>query len=684
MGKIKKIILLVLALLPILGGSVCFLVPFYRIFSPIDEKKDDSCLGISVINPHDATLEIHPFKNGESYVIIIPSYWDIKQLELVYGKDSLSTDNFELGIPQKVKDIEIVFFQSTQKTVSVHTKSGSIKHVDASIDKSEKEKGLVSFISLHGDTIVTEKMKSISGRGNWTWKRYKKPYNIKISEKRQIFGLKETNTFALLSNYSDYSNLRNWIAFKVGAKLGMPFPLGTEYVSLWIDGDYRGLYLLSEKPEVSETGVDIDSLETRTIIANSLNNKKDLNLRTVFDDGSYIDEETSELGQYRGYDWENNPADISGGYLIEPVQGFRKTNNAGFRVHGELCVDINYPKHPSLEQVCYIKDFYTEMQDAVENQNGVNEKTKKHYTEYIDIQSFVDYYLMQEVFLNSDGGIGSFKMFKNSNRIDSLLYAGPLWDMDLTMGRGKEELHPESNGLLKWPEWGVATYPECLLMSEDVLYQGINLKSRGLMKALVAHKDFENRLKDTYNLKLRPILYEVFWGATVDSIRNKIYPDVMLDNYRNRNLCEYELFDKSIDNMKSFMKRRIDFLDRIWNDSLKGYHKVSLDIGKNGTGHYRKIGLYVRDGEIIDLPEIHMNKRLMGIYSDSGDIIDLSEPVRNDMNLKFVWSSNLINIDYWKNWLATNKQALYGLVVFLVSALIDCFILLYSFLHKRK
>ena len=98
----------------------------------------------------------------------------------------------------------------------------------------------------------------IRGRGNSTWLWYdKKPYRIKLDKKASILGLAEEKDWVLLANYRDPTNLMNTFVFTAGEKLGMPFTNHTRFVEVTLNGDYIGLYQLTEQVEQGETRVNV-------------------------------------------------------------------------------------------------------------------------------------------------------------------------------------------------------------------------------------------------------------------------------------------------------------------------------------------------------------------------------------------------------------------------------------------
>ena len=116
-------------------------------------------------------------------------------------------------------------------------------------------------IKIESDTIAWnyEGHGRIRGRGNSTWEWYpKKPYRLKLDEKAEILGLAADKDWVLLANYRDPTHLMNTFVFEMGERLGIPYPNHSRYVEVTLNGDYVGLYQLTEQIEQGKNRVNID------------------------------------------------------------------------------------------------------------------------------------------------------------------------------------------------------------------------------------------------------------------------------------------------------------------------------------------------------------------------------------------------------------------------------------------
>jgi hypothetical protein len=132
----------------------------------------------------------------------------------------------------------------------------------AKVDSKEKADYRACTIKIESDTAVWnyEGRGRIRGRGNSTWLWYpKKPYRIKLDEKASILGMAEEKDWVLLANYRDPTHLMNTFVFAMGQGLGVPYTNTNRYVEVTLNGDYIGLYQLTEQVEQGKSRVNINS-----------------------------------------------------------------------------------------------------------------------------------------------------------------------------------------------------------------------------------------------------------------------------------------------------------------------------------------------------------------------------------------------------------------------------------------
>lgn len=300
-------------------------------------------------------------------------------------------------------------------------------YVDSS--KRNTTTAALKMIDAAGSEISTMDIKELKARGNSTFTyAAKKSYQMKLETASDLLQNGENvKTWVLLANYFDATLMHDKLFKDMAAALEMPYTASCDWVNLYYDGEYRGVYLLSEKNAVKDTGINITDLEA---MYKDQNPEYGTNMTTATGTNAYGGSYTYTTGL-------TDPTDITGGYLLElnhdapdEVNGFVTKKGKGVNVKSpEWCGDA------AME---YISEYYQAFENAVyamdENGNytGINDDGK-HYYEYVDRDSLVKIFLLQELALSPDGFISSLYFYKDANGI---MYAGPIWDQDMTLGTG--------------------------------------------------------------------------------------------------------------------------------------------------------------------------------------------------------------------------------------------------------
>lgn len=227
----------------------------------------------------------------------------------------------------------------------------------------------------------------IKGRGNSTFRLAKKPFNVKFYKKKSLLGMSNSKKWVFLANYRDPTLMRNDITFRLGQLAdNLEWTPHGEFVDMVFNGNYVGNYYVCEKINVNKYHVDIDEMcDADTIGVN-----------------------------------------LTGGYLLQidkyydEINKF-KTSRLGFPIEiispePEMCQRL---------QIEYIKNYIDNIEIKLQT-----EDFRTLYENYIDLPSFIDYYIVQIVAGNSDfHAPHSVYMYKKRN---GKLYMGPLWDFDFS------------------------------------------------------------------------------------------------------------------------------------------------------------------------------------------------------------------------------------------------------------
>lgn len=296
----------------------------------------------------------------------------------------------------------------------------------------KRDQGVKIFITdKDGVNYYYDKFDTVSEikvRGNTTDEYKKQPFQIKLDKKHDLFGMGEAKTWILLANYLDQSNIRNSVMYKIGELLGIDTS-SFQSVDLYLNGEYYGIYLLCEKVQIHSQRVNIFDLEEE----NELLNPQNYGFTRKTKSGTLINETIITEYQYvRGME---NPADITGGYLVELDNNYYKNEKCYFITENGNAYVIKSPEYASQEQVEYIARVFAEMEEAIYSPTGKNSKGI-HYSQYADVESLAYAYILQELGRNWDSGSSSMYFYKDKdvNGAFTKIVKGPLWDCDNTLG----------------------------------------------------------------------------------------------------------------------------------------------------------------------------------------------------------------------------------------------------------
>lgn len=396
-------------------------------------------------------------ESGE-YFFFVPSYWDASELRLfpsVEGEVKLNGtaitagEAYDLGESGAFtfagKDYKYnVLSSSGIGTIFIQTESGSLDAIHA--DKSHAEKGNIYIYNEKGkcqtlddDKNEDNELASIKGRGNATWQLPKRPYNLKLGSKYKIFGMQKSKKWSLIANYDDETLMRNSVAFGAAKDSGMAYTPEYAPTDLYINGEYKGSYLLTSRIEAASKRVDVENLD-------------DINEEVCIDKyGEDFDMDTLKRGGVYGrfsgllentYKYveipESEKNTAVGGYILEMELGNRYADEiSGFVTKNSQPITMKEPEYASKEQMEFISDYYQRFEEAAISESGKNEKGEA-YGELADIESFAKYYALSEWYENLDSGLTSTYFYLDSSK-DGILYAGPVWDYDMAFGNFREK-----------------------------------------------------------------------------------------------------------------------------------------------------------------------------------------------------------------------------------------------------
>lgn len=258
----------------------------------------------------------------------------------------------------------------------------------APIKGKEKEDYVNCTISIDhpDDKWDYEGTGRIRGRGNSTWLWYdKKPYRIKLDEKASIVGLAAEKDWVLLANFRDPTHMMNTFVFELGHVMGLPYTNHSRYMEVNLNGEYIGLYQLTEQIEQGKNRVAVDDVEGVLIALD-------------VDDG--------------------------------PEESRNSKDNFWSEVY-QMPVCVKFPEDID---VTGIKKDFAQLESAILSirQNKGKPAAIKagmdKVRELLDVQSFIDFLIIQELIYNVElAAPRSMYMHKDKG---GKWVMGPLWDFD--------------------------------------------------------------------------------------------------------------------------------------------------------------------------------------------------------------------------------------------------------------
>ena len=385
--------------------------------------------------------------------LFLPSSVDLSDLTLTYQGSGVATykgeqymDGDEFSVDASSGSVELNINGRGQYILRVMT-GGSIPSVYINLDggddafravcadKSHEEPGDLYMVSTDGGVIYAGGLEKFKGHGFTSFvasgdTNNKNSYNIKLESKAELIpGSGNIKKWVLLSprmydGSRDSTGLSQLLAFHTFTGLAGDeyFGMKGEYVDLYVNGDYRGAYVLCER--MNDGGaIDVTDLDEEVT--------GEGNLRTVND----RDDPAIKLG-VREYTYSDDASlssdstDITGGYVLEVMFGMYE--GCGFVTKAGVYFSVKSPEFCTKEMVQYIAKKVQGFENAISSETGYDEMGL-HYTDYADMKSLADMVLVYAFYNNFEYFRTSTYIYKDADGEphDKLTF-GPVWDFETT------------------------------------------------------------------------------------------------------------------------------------------------------------------------------------------------------------------------------------------------------------
>jgi len=343
----------------------------------------------------------------------------------------------------------------------------------------------------------------------------KKQFSIELRDENgedknaSLLGMPSESDWILGAPYSDKTLMRNVLAFEISRQMGM-YATRTEFVEVFLnirddqirEGDYRGVFVLTEKIKRDKDRINISQLNS--------------------DDDSLI----------------------SGGYILEisstarinPWESYIETDR-GLKLINKYPRAVNITK----KQKQWITDYMNEFENALYSENFRDPYSG--YSRYIDVDSFIDYIIINELFKNRDIFQESTFLHKERNE---KIKIGPVWDFNLSSGNRSEK--PTTNGPTQWRYINIL-WTERLFQDEDFAEKYIS-RWKELMKDVLSDANIDYIIDDYASL-------------LADAQARNFEKWEILGKYIWPNSEPYaESYEEEIDKLKLWFHQRTEWIDK--------------------------------------------------------------------------------------------------------------------------
>ncbi|MEP7267643.1 MAG: CotH kinase family protein [Saprospiraceae bacterium] len=378
-----------------------------------------------------------------------------------------------------------------------------------------------------------------------------KSYNVETRDSLDanrnvsLLGLPEENDWALITNYNDKTLMRNTFSYSLYNQLGHYAPR-TKYCDVLINDEYQGIYLLSEKIKRDKNRVAISKFD---------------------------DKATSGNGITGGYIFKNDNKDA------DELSFTSNYSESGFLGNPEVSFIYVYPKSSELttSHKTYLPSFINSFESVLYGNNFTN--PIDGYARYIDVPSFIDYFILGEVSRSVDAYKKSKFFYKDVDSKGGKIVSGPPWDFDWAYKN-----IPEGNnqfncyyGNTDGSGWAYKAY----LCNHDPKFAGWTAR-------LMQDPNFVNAIKSRYVFLRKNVLSEHGVNLLVDSLKN------IVNEAQPRHFGKWDILGKitigspevdaqpttyaaAINQFKTWVFTRLAWLDRNMPGILTDFKVVSGD-----------------------------------------------------------------------------------------------------------
>lgn len=389
------------------------------------------------------------------------------------------------------------------------------------VSKEDYITGTVTVDGGRGFDDLDSTIMEIRGRGNSTWGAPKKPYQMKLDSKEKFLDMPKQKKWIFLAEYSDKSMLRNTLAFELGYLSSLDWTPKSEFAEVYINGEYSGTYNVSEKVEEKSARVDIG------------------------DEGFLLEKDTN-------------------------VQERVDPDDVYFNTSAYQGDDVIVIKEPSIDRIdendfayeqdsrfIYIRDYINAFETVLFGDNFAD--PINGYASYIDIDSFIDWFLINEIAKNVDAKNWSSIYFTHIP--GEKIKMGPLWDFDLGFGNlDYSDAQNVEGWWVKYNSWlnRLLDDPSFVLQVQDRFKNHYLTNKQSILGKIDSKAEMLN-LAQQENFEKWQILGVQVWPNRLDRV--------------------FDTYEEEVSSLKQWYESRMSWLDQAigsLNDGLVTPENISV------------------------------------------------------------------------------------------------------------
>ena len=360
----------------------------------------------------------------------------------------------------------------------------------------------------------------------------KKPYSIEVRDAAgddlavSLLGMPKESDWALIAPYSDKALIRDALTYNLAGTF-MAWAPRTRFCELVLNGDYKGLYVLTEKIKRDKGRVNISKSDSTATSGDDLT-------------GGYIIKIDKTTGNVPGI-----TAGFYSAYSNNPTNPTKKT--------------LYQYEYPSLDKIkpaqkTYIQTTVASMEQTMSAGYPTFADPSVGYPKYWDVQSLVDFFIVNELTRNVDGYRLSTFFYKDKNSINSKLKMGPVWDFNFALGNANY-----CDGA-RISNWSVDYNNVCPLDGWGVPFWWSNLMADNNFRKQIRSRWQQLRTKELSNTRINYVIDSMILN---------------LGNAPNRNFQKWQIlgryvwpnpyigatYESEITYLKSWLTNRIAWID---------------------------------------------------------------------------------------------------------------------------